>query len=195
MRWLISLAGCAIIFAQIATALGDESKTPKFHLAPVNATWHANPDGTFQLTLPRSTSIQLNLDRKYKIYAYVDDDGSTAGKDVHGLVFDPDDHQSSVSFTIGKDAHPQDEKSILKMYPGTSVTRGEQVVNGKKVLLLQYEDPPHLCCEFQVTVNGSKGGEHPLCVTLIANTPERLSALKTSFSNIIFNEGPESPQQ
>ena len=187
MRRLILILGCALVLVQCTIALGDDSTAPKSHLQPVNANWSLNPDGTFHVTLTGHPSIQLNLDREYKIYLLVFDDGSLAGKDIHGLVFVPEDHQSSVSFTIGKDAHPRNEADLERTYKGTTVTMEKGNVDGMGVQRLRWTAPPHLCSSFTVTVSDTSGTLYPLAVTLIANTPERLAALEKGFSDIQFH--------
>ena len=137
------------------------------------------------MELKGSPAIRLRLDREYAVIEMrPESSGDAPAKDLRSWMFVPKDEQSSAVFGIGAGGHRKTEQVIARMYEGARVTKIPGTVAGAVVEWWHYKDSNHLYSTCYATLLDKAGLEHPVYFELVANRPERLTALEEAFSGI-----------
>lgn len=139
----------------------------------------------FELTLPGDPAVHLVLDREYGVVEIGNKDG-TPMKDLRAFILQPKDDQSSALLTLGSGGYRKTEDDIAKMHEGAKVTKVDGVIAGVKAQWWRYRDSRHLYSTCSVTLRDKKRKRIPVYFDLVANSPERLSALESACSQIEF---------
>ena len=138
-----------------------------------------------ELTLPGEPAVHLKMDREYGVIEIGNKDG-TPIKDLRAYILQPKDDQSSAVLALGSGGHNKTEEMIATMFEGAKVTKIDGLVAGVKAQWWHYRDSHHLYSTCAVTLGDKKGRKIPAYFDLVANTPERLSALEDACSKIEF---------
>ena len=102
----------------------------------------------------------------------------------------PEDQQSAVTLGVGDGLHPKTEETIAKMFEGAKVTKIDCVIGGIKGQWWHYRDSKHLYSTCVVYAPRPGKSPLPVIIDLVANTPERMASLESSFSELMIIENP-----
>lgn len=139
----------------------------------------------FEVSLPSRPPLGVVLDREYSV-AKLEASDLSSKADKTSYMFTPTDEQSAALLTLGRDVASRTEEEIAKTHDGAKATRVGGQINGKAVEWLHYANPKHLYCESFIILPDKAGAETRISIWIVANTPERLRALKEGFSRITF---------
>ena len=129
--------------------------------------------------LPGTPAIKLNLDREYSVIQATQKDS----KFQAFMIAAKDDNSSGV-IMIGTGGFQKTEASIRKEYGQPTKSAG--TVNGTPISWWDYSDKNHLYSTGSVTLTDSQGKKHPFYFDLVANSAERMQALKKALGKISF---------
>lgn len=129
--------------------------------------------------LPGEPPIKLNLDRGYSVIQATRKDSG-----FRTYMIGADDDNSSGVILIGTGGFKKTEASIRKEYGQPTNNAG--TVNGQPISWWDYSDKNHLYSTGSVTLTDSHGKKHPFYFDLVANSAERMQALKKALGKISF---------
>ena len=126
------------------------------------------------LTLAGTPAVELTMDRSYSVIS------TSGGVKAHMLA--AGDGDSSAVVLVGEGGFRKTKEEITKEYGKVESSKGS--VNGADVSWMDYKDAKHLYSTVDTTVIDDSGKKVRIYMDLVANSPERMAALKKSFERI-----------
>ena len=129
---------------------------------------------TSELTLAGDPPLQLKLDRPYSIIA------PQGGPRAYMLT--PTDGDSSAVILVGEGGFRKTRSEITKEYGKVKTSVGQ--VNGNQFRWLDYSDTKHLYSTGESFVTSASGKKIRVYMDLVANSAQRMQALKDALKTI-----------
>ncbi len=139
---------------------------------------------TFDVVLMDNPAIKLTFDRKYEVYQITDKKKKSEAPDPLVYMMLPADQQSAVTFAMGYKVPRMSEDSIAEMHKGAKITKVDCAIGQIKAQWWHYRDAQHLYSSCMIKVPRPGKPALPVCIDLIANTPERLASLDKNMAHI-----------
>ena len=126
------------------------------------------------LTLAGNPTVELTMDRSYSVI-------STSGG-VKAYMLAAGDGDSSAVVLVGDGGFRKTKEEIAKEYGKVEISK--EIVNGADVSWMDYKETKHLYSTVDTTVIDDSGKKVRIYMDLVANSSERMAALKKSFERI-----------
>jgi len=133
--------------------------------------------------------VKVTFDWKYEVMK-IDKKGGASPGDPLLYMMIPEDQQSAVTLGIGDGLLAKTEETIAKMFEGAKVTKVDCVIGGIKGQWWRYKNSRHLYSTCVIRAPRPGKAPLPVIIDILANSPERMASLESSFSELMIVENP-----